>query len=199
MHVKRLAIVSLALVLGLVAAGCAQKSGPGGGKEQTGAAQQQQEATAPGGGAQGAKDSGMDMGGKDSSMDMAGKDGGMDMGGGKDMQGMGGMGGMAGHNERTYDVPPDAPKIEVSMKNVRFNPAEFRLKAGEPVRFAVGNDDTVAHDFMLDGENGFDTGVLQPGDKKEIGWIPEKPGTYEAYCSQPGHKDLGMTAKIVVE
>ncbi len=171
MQAKHIAVGALALTLALAAAGCSSR--PAG---------QEKEGTA------GADMGNMDMGGN---KDMQG----MDMGGGEDMQGME----MGGHNERTYDVPADAPRMEVSMKNMRFNPSEFKIKAGEPVRFAVRNDDSVAHDFMLTGENGFDTGLLQPGETKEIGWIPEKPGTYEAFCSQPGHKDLGMTAKIVVE
>lgn len=195
MQAKRIALGILAVTLALAAAGCSSRPA---GQEKEGAAGQptagaQTSPEAPGdkGAAEKgqAGEPGADMG----NMDMQGRG---DMGGGKDMQGMGGMG---GHNERTYDVPPDAPKTQVSMKNMRFNPSEFKLKAGEPVRFAIANEDSVAHDFMLDGENGFDTGVLQPGDKKEIGWIPEKPGTYEAYCSQPGHKQLGMTARIVVE
>ncbi len=102
------------------------------------------------------------------------------------------------HGERSYDVPPDAPRLEIAMKNMRFDPPEFRLRVKEPVRFAVSNGDSVAHDFMVTGENGFDTGLLQPGEKKEIGWIPEKPGTYEAFCSVPGHRELGMTARITV-
>ena len=40
---------------------------------------------------------------------------------------------------------------------------------------------------------------LKPSGEAEWVLIPMKAGTYELYCSIPGHKEAGMTGKIVIK
>lgn len=181
---KKALVAAGLMILALVVAGCGGKQDTSGASDSS---QVEQTSKPPKGADQTGSMDG--MGGQDMQKPMEGM---------SDMAGRGeGEGG--GHNEKTYDVPAGAPQVAVKMKDIKFEPARIELKVGEPIRFVVENGDAVPHDFMLMGENGFDTGALEANAKKEIGWIPEQAGTYQAYCSQPGHKEAGMTAELVVK
>jgi len=71
------------------------------------------------------------------------------------------------------------------------------FKAG-PITFQVTNSGKVPHDLVVKG-NGVNakTPLLNPGQSKTLK-VDLKPGTYELYCSVPGHKQLGMDLHITV-
>jgi uncharacterized cupredoxin-like copper-binding protein len=64
--------------------------------------------------------------------------------------------------------------------------------------FDVSNDGKVPHDLVVKG-NGVDeaTPTLQPGQSKTL-TVDLKSGTYDVYCSIPGHKEAGMDLKLTV-
>jgi uncharacterized cupredoxin-like copper-binding protein len=64
--------------------------------------------------------------------------------------------------------------------------------------FAVKNDGHIPHDFVVQG-NGVDerTPTIQPGKSATLK-LDLKPGTYDVYCSIPGHKQAGMDVKLTV-
>ncbi len=41
--------------------------------------------------------------------------------------------------------------------------------------------------------------VANPGETKTVGLHSLAVGRYDAYCSVPGHADLGMRATVIVE
>jgi len=51
------------------------------------------------------------------------------------------------------------------------------------------------HDHMMEG-NTVDTA---PGEAKTLVWQFTKPGTFEFACNYPGHAEVGMEGKIVVQ
>jgi uncharacterized cupredoxin-like copper-binding protein len=66
------------------------------------------------------------------------------------------------------------------------------------VSFDVQNDGKIPHDLVVEG-NGIDekTPLLDAGQSKTLS-VDLKPGTYDLYCSVPGHKEAGMDVKLTV-
>ena len=66
------------------------------------------------------------------------------------------------------------------------------------VSFDVQNDGKIPHDLVVQG-NGVDakTPLLDAGQSKTLS-VDLKPGSYDLYCSVPGHKEAGMDVKLTV-
>jgi len=64
--------------------------------------------------------------------------------------------------------------------------------------FDVKNDGKIDHDFVIKG-NGVDekTPTIGAGESATLD-VDLKPGTYDVYCSIPGHKQAGMDVKLTV-
>ena len=60
------------------------------------------------------------------------------------------------------------------------------------------NDGKIEHDLVVEG-NGVDekTPTIEPGESATLK-VDLKPGTYDVYCSIPGHKQAGMDVKLTV-
>ena len=109
--------------------------------------------------------------------------------------------------------------IAVGMSDeLRFEPAEFTVSAGETVRFEVTNNGQILHDFFLgdeqeqaeheeemggmsgmaeDGPNGVS---VDPGATKTLEFtFPDEPGELLIGCHEPGHYDAGMVATVTIE
>ena len=91
-----------------------------------------------------------------------------------------------------------------AAQNVVAKETEFKIAlpkaavhAGQ-VTFDVQNDGKIPHDLVVQG-NGVDekTPLLDAGQSKTLS-VDLKPGTYDLYCSVPGHKEAGMDVKLTV-
>lgn len=81
-------------------------------------------------------------------------------------------------------------------KGVWFSVKEIRVNKGDRVRIAVTNIKGT-HDFTLD-----EFGVKQETPLNEtttIEFVADKAGTFEYYCSKPGHRAKGQWGKLMVE
>jgi uncharacterized cupredoxin-like copper-binding protein len=112
-----------------------------------------------------------------------------------------------------------APRaIQVTMTDeLRFEPAEFTVRAGETVRFEVTNAGQIVHEFLIGDEaaqeqfememsegNGMqhdtDAGVsVEPGEGDTFDYTFDEAGDLLAGCHEPGHYAGGMVATITVE
>ena len=90
------------------------------------------------------------------------------------------------------------------LSDVTATETEFKIalpsttvKAGS-YRFDVKNDGKIDHDFVIKG-NGVDekTPTIGAGESATLD-VDLKPGTYDVYCSIPGHKQAGMDLKLTV-
>jgi uncharacterized cupredoxin-like copper-binding protein len=65
--------------------------------------------------------------------------------------------------------------------------------------FHVTNDGKVVHNLYVNGPdvNKEGTRDLQPGESADLK-VTLSTGTYDVYCAIPGHKQLGMDAKLSV-
>jgi len=116
------------------------------------------------------------------------------------------------------DDPKKANRtIRVEMTDqMRFTPAEIRVKQGEVVRFVPVNKGQLVHEMVFgtmeelkehaalmrkfpgmehDEPN---MAHVQPGTTGEIGWRFTKAGEFYYGCLMPGHFEAGMVGKIVV-
>ena len=90
-----------------------------------------------------------------------------------------------------------------AAQTVDATESEFKIALALPVHagkvtFDVKNDGNIPHDLVVEG-NGVKakTPLLDGGQSKTLE-VDLKPGTYDVYCSVPGHKQAGMDLKLTV-
>ena len=76
--------------------------------------------------------------------------------------------------------------------------ASQSLKAGK-YEFDLKNDGKIQHDLVIQGPgvNAEKTPVIDGGKSTKL-MVQLKSGTYELYCSVPGHKQAGMDTHLTV-
>jgi plastocyanin len=101
-----------------------------------------------------------------------------------DDDGGGGGGGGETTEEPSADGgTPAAGGTEVSMENIKFNPQNVTIDAGDTVTWV--NDDSVGHDVTADDFKSGDPGAMQNGDTFEHTF--DAAGTFDYVCTvHPG-------------
>jgi uncharacterized cupredoxin-like copper-binding protein len=92
---------------------------------------------------------------------------------------------------------PAAQTVTASETEFKIALSPSSVHAGK-VTFEVKNDGKIPHDLVVEG-NGVKakTPLLDAGESKTLE-ADLKPGTYDVYCSVPGHKEAGMDVKLTV-
>ena len=99
----------------------------------------------------------------------------------------------------TTTTAPAAPQnVDVSETEFKITLASSSFKAGK-YQFDLKNDGKIGHDLVIKGPGVSDekTPVIDGGKTATLD-VSLKSGTYELYCSVPGHKQAGMDTKITV-
>lgn len=85
--------------------------------------------------------------------------------------------------------------VELDAQDISWSKKEITVKPGDKI--VVKNVGALQHDFSVDAlkiadpiDSGASVTVTIPADAK--------PGTYEYYCSVPGHKEAGMVGKLTI-
>jgi uncharacterized cupredoxin-like copper-binding protein len=92
--------------------------------------------------------------------------------------------------------PPAAQTIPAVETEFKITLSK-QPKAG-PVTFDVKNVGKLPHDFVIQGGGVNEkTPTLDPGATAKLK-VTLKPGSYDVYCSIPGHKQAGMDVKLNV-
>ena len=88
--------------------------------------------------------------------------------------------------------------------DLMFSSIEFTARANVPttVQLTAGS---VEHDFVIEGDRELASGAedlhvvqARPGQTQTGSFTISQTGTYEVYCSIPGHREAGMTATLTV-
>jgi plastocyanin len=87
--------------------------------------------------------------------------------------------------------------VDLDMVDLKFQPADFTIAANTDVTINLTNSGALTHDFHMDEPKPFTSDVLTGGQKTSFK-LNLAPGTYDYWCSQPGHKQAGMVGKITV-
>jgi len=135
--------------------------------------------------------------------------------------------GAAGHHdgEVAYGKPGDAKKparlVQITMAErdgkMQFIPDRIDIRRGEQVRFQLRNNGELDHELVLatleenlkhavemqknpDMEHDDPNAKrLAPKKTGEIVWQFTKAGEFDFSCLIPGHREAGMTGKIIVK
>jgi manganese oxidase len=101
----------------------------------------------------------------------------------------------AGGGEQAAGPPTT---VEVMLSDFEISPSTIQVPPGVPISFSVMNMGQTEHTFALDA-NGttYDTGSIKAGATVSLDVPALDDGSYDAYCSVSGHKDLGMVATVV--
>ncbi|GEA87799.1 multicopper oxidase domain-containing protein [Cellulomonas cellasea] len=85
--------------------------------------------------------------------------------------------------------------VQVEAQDVRFVPASVEVEAGDALVLEVTNVDDTVHDLVLD--SGASSGRLAAGatTRVEVGVVGRG---VDGWCSVAGHRQLGMTFRVVV-
>jgi plastocyanin len=98
------------------------------------------------------------------------------------------------------------PVVAVTLGDYAFEPAEIRLKAGQPVILELKNTDRITpHNLTLDDEAaGLSIDLDVSGGKTaRVELTPTVPGTYTFYCNKKlpfmkSHREHGMEGHLIV-
>jgi uncharacterized cupredoxin-like copper-binding protein len=106
----------------------------------------------------------------------------------------GGSGGGAGSTPANAQVV----EIDIAQSGFAFTTSTATAKAGT-VELRAKNPQSVTHDISLKG-NGVDAhgNMVSSGGVSTVTVKNLKPGTYEYYCSVPGHEQAGMKGTLTV-
>ena len=108
-------------------------------------------------------------------------------------------------NETKSGTTPTTPSTRGASQTVQVSEKEFKitlpsttLKAGS-YTFDLSNDGKIQHDLTIQGPgvSKAHTPVIDGGKHATLK-VKLTAGTYDFYCSVPGHKQLGMDVKVKV-
>jgi plastocyanin len=103
----------------------------------------------------------------------------------------------------SHNVPAAAPSgksggtFEVQAMDIRFEPDTLTIPANVDVTLVIYNSGMLEHDFVIDAA-GINSGAIAGGQSVDL-TLNLPPGTYQYYCSVPGHKEAGMVGTLIVE
>ena len=82
-----------------------------------------------------------------------------------------------------------------STDQMRFEPATLTVRANTPVNITLDNSGAaLVHDFVVDNPA---VKIEAQPHARASATATFPPGTYQYYCSQPGHKEAGMVGTLV--
>jgi uncharacterized cupredoxin-like copper-binding protein len=89
--------------------------------------------------------------------------------------------------------------VDVTLKEYSITVSGGTTLAAGMYTFHVSNSGTRGHNLTIDGPGVSDatTGTFDAGGTADL-TVTLKDGTYEFYCSVPGHKELGMDDTVTV-
>jgi len=106
----------------------------------------------------------------------------------------GSTGGAGGYVQPTG---PSLASIEVDSGNLFFQPAKLEAPVGV-VKIWLKNTESGSHNLVISGVSGFALEVSGDGDM-QAKKVKLKAGSFDYYCTLPGHRAAGMQGKLVVK
>lgn len=79
----------------------------------------------------------------------------------------------------------------------KFDPQEITVNKGDTVKLVLENTGATVHDLEI---KNFKVHIIaEPGKSAEAQFTASQAGTFDIVCIQPGHKEAGMTGKLIVK
>ena len=87
-------------------------------------------------------------------------------------------------------------EITLANKGLAFTVNEITVKKGDRIKLTF-QVTMGTHDWVIDEFNA-KTAIMGAGKQETIEFVADKTGTFEFYCSVPGHRQRGMFGKFIV-
>lgn len=96
-------------------------------------------------------------------------------------------------------VPEGATVVDIPVADtgMAYAVTEVTAEAGS-ITLTSANPQAVPHNIAIDAPDPVEGEVVTDGGVSEI-TVELEPGTYEFYCSVPGHREAGMVGTLTVE
>lgn len=98
----------------------------------------------------------------------------------------------------TQGFVSEIKEINVVGTEFSFNPASISVKPGERVKITFQNSGRTPHNLVIEGLD-MATKTIGGGQTDVIGFIAPASGTYNFFCSIPGHRASGMEGSLKIE
>ena len=115
--------------------------------------------------------------------------------GGNDSDGAAAAAGGAADEGAVAAATPAGSGLEVVAKDIAFEPAALTV-GSSPAKITLRNDGAILHTLVIEGAPGFKLEAAKGASDTET--LDVAPGTYTAYCDQPGHRAAGMESQLTV-
>ena len=87
--------------------------------------------------------------------------------------------------------------VSALASGLKYNTKVLRAHPGR-IELVFTNRSTIKHNVRIEsGENELG-GTKTIGKQRTVAYVTLKKGTYNFYCSVPGHEDAGMRGKLIV-
>jgi uncharacterized cupredoxin-like copper-binding protein len=103
--------------------------------------------------------------------------------------------GDGGGGEAATGAADDGGGPTVIATEYDFDPAELSIPADTAVEVTLDNQGIIEHDWTIDE---LDVQLYADAGESTTGSVTAPAGTYEVYCSIPGHRQLGMEGVLTV-
>jgi uncharacterized cupredoxin-like copper-binding protein len=124
--------------------------------------------------------------------------------------------------QQVFGIAGDRKKLHRTViidmtDDMRFAPAELRVKQGDTVRFVLRNRGKLMHEWVLGTEQELKKHAelmrtlpqmkhdeahmahVDPGGVREVVWHFNRPGKFSFACLMAGHYESGMVGSVLVE
>ena len=116
--------------------------------------------------------------------------------------------------ENASDTNTEIKKVVIETSDLSYSPKELVVEKNTPITVELKNSDQIEHDieikdlsFNMVSESKHHHGVkenvlhlhAEPLKTSEMTFSIKEVGTFEFYCTIPGHKENGMVGKLVVK
>ena len=97
-------------------------------------------------------------------------------------------------------VAEDVRTVSIDASEFAFEPDTIEAQAGQRLRIELVNTGTLSHNLHIDGEAvQAKTETVQKGSEASVTFTVPDSGSVRFFCNVPGHKQAGMTGKVVVQ
>ena len=92
---------------------------------------------------------------------------------------------------------PSVVNVSALSSGLKFNTTTLRAHPGK-IKLVFTNQSAIKHDVRIESGEHELGGTKVIGKGQAIVFVSLKKGTYNFYCSVPGHEDAGTKGKLIV-
>lgn len=108
--------------------------------------------------------------------------------------------GAGDHHGSTQETKPsDARAVRVVATDFAFEPKTITATPGEKLYVTLVNEGEAVHMWQIGDQMKTHVHTNAGETSSKVVTVPTEPGVYDLVCTTPGHEQLGMVGKLVVD